>query len=171
MTRPILQLIALAWALLFCVVARADTARILDHLCQRPDLASIIDRAATKHHVSALRLAVLMKSENTRCREDAVNITTHAAGLFGILPTGSANPAHLAPAKLLDADTSTDLGAAHLARLLQICGTFAGALHLYHSKDGKCQNWRSDSHVKRVLGMERALLRWLHGPKHAGRVG
>jgi len=165
-----LFLIIVAWASLFFLVpARADTARILDHLCARGDLAPIVDAAAARHHVSALRLAVLLKSENTRCQENAVNVTTHAAGLFGILPTGSANPAHLEPAELLDAETNTDLGAAHLANLLRLCGTFAGALHVYHSKDGKCRNWRTDSHVKRVLGIERALIRWLRSSGRAGR--
>ena len=158
-----MRIALIAWSLLLLGVctARADTAQILDRLCKRPDLAPVIDRAAERHHVSPMRLAVLMWSEGKRCREDAINTTTGAAGLFGILPTGSANPAHLPPARLLDADTNADLGAAHLARLLAICGTFAGSLHLYHSRDGKCRNWRTDDHVKQTLGMLAALRRWL----------
>lgn len=156
-----LRIAAVFWALLLAGVARADTATALDHLCRRPDLAPIIDAAAKRHHVSPLRLSLVMWSEGKRCREDAVNASTGAAGLFGILPTGSANPRHLPPGELLDPETSADLGAAHLAGLLRICGTFAGALHLYHSRDGKCRNWRTDGHVRKILEAERALRRWL----------
>ena len=168
--KTILQLLALFWALLFFAVpARADTARLLDHLCQRPDLAPVIDRAAARHHVSALRLAVLMASES-RCRGDAVNVATGALGLFQILPSGSANPQHMEPDELLAPDVNADLGAAHLSRLLRLCGSFGGALTIYHGRR-HCSDWRNDGHVKRVLGIERALLKWLYGPKYFRRVG
>jgi hypothetical protein len=156
-----LRIAAVFWELLLAGVARADTASALDRLCHRPDLATVIDAAAKRHHVAPLRLSLVMWSEGRRCREDAVNASTGAAGLFGILPTGSANLRHLSQADLVDPETSADLGAAHLARLLRICGAFAGALHLYHSRDGKCRNWRTDDHVRKILDAERALRRWL----------
>jgi len=87
---------------------------------------------------------------------------THTLGLFQILTTGSANPGHLAPAQLLDPDGNADLGAAHLARLLRLCGSFGGALAVFHGRRF-CSSWRSDKHVRLVIEMERALSRWIHG--------
>ena len=142
-----------------CGPARADTATALDHLCHRPDLAPVIDTAAKRHHVSPMRLAVLMASEST-CREDAVNPSTHALGLFQILTTGSANPGHLAPAQLLDPATNADLGAAHLARLLRLCGSFGAAVSIYHGHR-RCGDWREDKHARKVAGVLVELRRWM----------
>ena len=157
--RLTIAMLVLGTAICCCDVARADTAAALDRLCGRADLAPIVDAASRRHGVRPLMLAVLMASEST-CREDAVNPVTHALGLFQILTTGSANPAHLEPAALLDPETNADLGAAHLARLLRLCGTFGGAVHIFHGYR-RCSDWREDKHARKVVGMLASLRRWL----------
>jgi soluble lytic murein transglycosylase-like protein len=111
-------------------------------------------------------LATLMASEST-CREDAINPRTHALGLFQVLATGSANPRHLTQAELLEPETNADLGAAHLARLLRLCGSFGGAVSLYHGHR-KCSDWREDGQARKVVGILESLRRWL--ARHAARV-
>jgi soluble lytic murein transglycosylase-like protein len=155
-----LVIAAIAWTALLYGVCRADTAAALDHLCGRPDLATLADAAAHQNHVRPLRLALLMWSEDRRCREDAVNPRTGAVGLTQILPSGSANRAHLTPDELKGPATNLDLGAAHLARWLRICGSFAGALGVYHGRK-HCSDGKSDEHVIGILAKWRELRRWL----------
>ena len=157
-----IRIVLLAWAALFFLIGEArseTTTAALAHLCGRGDLAPLVDAAALRHHVRPLRLALLMWSES-HCREDAVNARTGTIGLTQILATGSANPAHLEPDELSAPETNLDLGAAHLARLLRLCGSFGAALAVFHGRRF-CSSWRSDRHVLRILSMERALMRWL----------
>jgi len=155
-----LALLILGFAICCTQWAHATTTdAAIDHLCGRADLAPLVDAAALRHHVRPLRLALLIWSESN-CREDAVNARTGAIGLTQILAAGSANPAHLEPDELQAPETNLDLGAAHLARLLRLCGSFAAALGIYHG-NRRCSFWRTDWHVRRILDKERELLRWL----------
>jgi hypothetical protein len=99
------------------------------------------------------------------CRWDNRNERTGAAGLFGIMPGRSADPQKLPLAKLMDPRTNVNLGARHLSNLLTLCGSFAGAAHVYHGKDGKCRNWRTDKHVAKLLTWERAFWRWMRNQR------
>jgi len=103
-----------------------------------------------------------MAAEST-CRSDAVNVTTGARGLFQIMPGRSADPDRLEADKLLDPTTNVHLGARHLSNLLTLCGSFVGAIHVNHSKDGRCGNWRTDKLVGEILRRERVFWRWLRG--------
>lgn len=163
-----LTISVLVVGLLLCLYgspARADQADdAVRFFCGagHADLAPLIRAEARRHTLRPAYLALVMAAESS-CRTDAVNVTTGATGLFGILPGRSADPDHLERDELLDPATNARLGARHLARLLSICGAFGPALHLYHSRDGKCRNWRTDSHVARLLTWERAFWRWLRG--------
>lgn len=124
------------------------------------DLAPLI-RAESRHHlVRPSYLSAVMAAES-HCQADAMNVTTGAIGLFQIMPGRSADPDHLDAGELLDPETNVHLGARHLSELLTLCGSFAGAIHLNHSKDGHCRNWRTDKLVAEILRRERAFWRWL----------
>jgi hypothetical protein len=96
-------------------------------------LAPHIESAAAREAIDPMVLVVLASAESS-CHARAVNRRTGAVGLMQILPQGSANPDHLTTAQLLDPKTNVDLGAAHLARLLELCGGLGGAFSIYHGK-------------------------------------
>ena len=129
------------------------------------DIAVLVRAEAPRHPT---RVVLLVAAESS-CRGDKVNAATGALGLIGIVPGKSADPDHLEPAALLDPATNLHLGVRHLEHLLSLCGSFAGALHVYHSKDGKCRNWRIDNHVLRLLEKERAFWHWLRDRDRALR--
>lgn len=146
-----------------CGPARADTADLaVRYFCgpSHADLTPIIRTEARHHLTRAPRLVLLMFAESG-CHADRVNAATGAAGLFGIMPGRSADPDHLEAAELLDPATNVHLGARHLANLINLCGSFPAGLHLYHSKDGRCRNWKTDSHVARLLRMEHSFWTWV----------
>jgi hypothetical protein len=158
-------LLALAglWLCLRGSPARADIAEDAVRFFCGPGHAAetaLVRRESAHHHIQSTQLALVMAAES-RCKADAINVTSGAAGLFGIIPGRSADPDHLDAGELLDPATNAHLGAAHLARMVQLCGSFAGALHLYHSRDGRCRNWSTDKHVAKLLRMERAFWRWM----------
>jgi hypothetical protein len=144
--------------------ARADVAELaLRRMCgpSAVRLAPLV-RAEARRNLSDVRLVAIIFTESG-CHPDRVNLTTGAVGLLGIMPGRSADPDRLEAAQLLDPATNLHLGASHMLRLISLCGSFAGAAHVYHSKDGKCRNWRGDAYVARLLRMERDFLRWLRG--------
>jgi hypothetical protein len=164
-----LRIAAIFWALLLAGVARADTAdSAVRYFCGpgHEDLAPLI-RSEARHHMGRPSQLVAVMAAESHCRPDAVNVTTGALGLFQIMPGRSADPDHLDAGELLDPTTNVHLGVRHLSRLLTLCGSFAGAIHLNHSKDGKCRNWRTDKLVGEILRKERAFWRWL---RTQGRV-
>jgi hypothetical protein len=168
----ILRIVLLAWAALFYLVApaRADQSdAAVRYFCGPGHEAEAgLVRAESRHHLtSAAHLALLMFAESG-CHAGRVNATTGAAGLYGIMPGRSADPDHLEAAELMDPAINAHLGARHLSGLITLCGSFPAGLHLYHSKDGKCRNWRWDKHVAKLLRLERAFWRWL--ARQSGRV-
>lgn len=134
-----------------CGPARADTASALRALCGQRGrtLAPIVDRAAALHSIPAIWLVAQVAAES-QCRPGVVNARTGAVGLMQIMPMGSANPRRLSAAALRNPATSINLGAAHLARCLALCGSFGGAIHVYHGHK-KCSGWKRDWFVQRVL--------------------
>ena len=109
-------------------------------------IAPHIESAAAREAIDPMALVVLVSAESS-CHARAVNSRTGAVGLLQILPDGSANPDHLTTAQLLDQRTNVDLGAAHLARLLELCGGLGGALAVYHGRS----HCREDGHAKKLL--------------------
>lgn len=144
-----------------CGPAQAQTAReAISVLCpRRAAIAPAIEAAAERHHVDAVVLTAVALKESS-CNPRRANVATGCYGLMGIKLDGSANPDHLSPAELTDPETSADLGARHLAKLLRLCGTLGGALGTYHSK----RSCRTDGYARRVLGLvewARAMVKWL----------
>jgi hypothetical protein len=135
----------------WCGPARAGTTeRAIAVLCPgREDLAPLFEASARRHMVHPVEL-VAKGSVESGCDPTAVNPRTHAIGVMQILQAGSANPRHLSEAALFDPATNINLGAAHLARCLVLCGAFGGAVAVYHGS-ARCSHWRHDRHVARVL--------------------
>jgi hypothetical protein len=50
----------------------------------------------------------------------------------------------------MDPAVNVPLGARHLRRCIDLCGTLAAGLHVYHG-GARCKEWRGDRYVKRVL--------------------
>lgn len=105
-------------------------------LCPKhPEIAQPIEAAAARYRVSAAVLTAVALAESS-CNPRRANRATGCYGLTGIKVDGSANPDHLKPDELMDAETNADLGARHLAKLLRLCGTLGGALTVYHGRKG-----------------------------------
>ena len=155
MTATILRTIALAWAALFFLVgqAHAQSARdALAALCPTARIdASLIEAAADESRVPAVVLVAQMVPESS-CGVKLVNVRTGALGLLQVMPGRSADPDHLERDELLDPETNVRLGARHLRRCLNLCGTLPAGLHVFHGGK-KCREWRGDRYVKRVLGL------------------
>jgi soluble lytic murein transglycosylase-like protein len=130
---------------------RADTSSAMQALCGQRGrvLAPLVDGAAARHELNPIWLVAQVVAES-QCRPGVVNARTGAVGLMQIMPLGSANPRRLSAAALRNPATNIDLGAAHLARCLELCGSFGGAVAVYHGKS-KCRGWQRDWFVQRVM--------------------
>ena len=102
------------------------------------------------------------------CDPSAVNRRTGALGLLQIMPGRSADPDHLERGELLDPETNARLGAAHLRRCLNLCGTLGGGLHVYNGGQ-RCKDWRKGTYARKVLGLIAQARRWLS--RQGARVG
>ena len=92
-----------------------------------------ISDAAAGWRVPRLLLTAVAFSEST-CDPSAVNETSDAIGAFQILPGGSAAQGHSAEA-LADPWLNTWLAAAHLAKWKKRCGTWLGAVTIFHGNE------------------------------------
>jgi soluble lytic murein transglycosylase-like protein len=125
-----------------------------------PTLASAVEEAAARYRLNPVALAVLVAAEST-CNPTAVNRRSGAVGLMGIAPQGSANPRRLTTTALLRPAVNLDLGAAQLARLLELCGSMGAALTLYHGGGHKDVRGRTkcqvDDHARKLLRRIRSI--------------
>jgi len=134
----------------WCGPARASTTTeaALAVACPgHADLAKHVDRAARTHLLHPVTLVALISNES-HCDTMAVNHRSGALGLGQILPGRSAD---LPGRYLLDPADNLYLTARHLSGLLLLCGSLAGAVHVYHGHR-KCSGWRRDWYAKRVAG-------------------
>jgi hypothetical protein len=150
-----MRLALIFWALLFfgiCGRAHAQTAfASLQVLCPKATaLAPHVEAAAATWRVRPVVLVAMIRTEST-CGTDLVNERSGALGHIQVMPGRSADPNRLPRARLLDPATNLDLGARHLRRCVDLCGSLAGGLSVFHGKK-KCKEWRGDKYVKRVLG-------------------
>lgn len=154
----------LAWATFFTCIGptRAQTAAdAVSVLCpKRAAIAPAIEAAAARWRVDAVVLTALVFVESS-CNPAKQNKRTGCYGLAQIKLDGSANPDHLEAAELLEPTTNAELGARHLRRLINVCGSLGVALSQYHSRK-RCPG--VDAQARRVLGLvelARATLRRL----------
>jgi hypothetical protein len=156
-----LRLAAVFWALLLAGVCRAqDASYSLAALCPtRQALATLVEAAAHSARVRPVVLVAMARVEST-CDPSAVNRRTGALGWLQVLPGRSADPDHLETDELVDPAVNIGLGARHLRRCIDLCGTLPAGLHVFHGGK-KCREWRGDRYVKRVLGYVAQARRWL----------
>lgn len=88
--------------------------------------------AAREHRVPVLLLHALAFAESS-CRADNVNDRTQATGLLQLIPGKSAAPTYT-QAQLRNPWLNAYLGAAHLRRWHNRCGTWRGALEVYNGR-------------------------------------
>lgn len=146
-----------------CSRADSTTELALRHMCgpSAVRLAPLVWDESRRNLLSPVSLVAVMATES-RCRSGVVNPVSGAAGLLQILPGGSADGGY-PPDELIADDLSVKLGARHLARCLQLCGAWAGALGVYNGG----RYCRASRYAKRVLAIERSFWRWLHPPLRA----
>ena len=158
------------WTLLFLAIGLAlcltrfahaqGAADSLAALCpSRQALAPLVEAAAHSARVPAVVLVAMARVEST-CDPSAVNRRTGALGWLQVLPGRSADPDHLDADELADPAVNIGLGARHLRRCIDLCGTLPAGLHVFHGGK-KCKEWRGDRYVKRVLGYVAQVRRWL----------
>ena len=159
----------LAGVLLCCYGsrARADTTTelALRRMCgpSAIRLAPLVRAEARRNLLSPVSLVAVMSVES-RCRSSAVNPVSGAIGLMQILPHGSADGGY-PPDELRADDLNVKLGAKHLARCLQLCGAWAGAVSVF----GGFRRCRASRYSKRVRDAEAAFWRWI-SPLPGARV-
>ena len=156
-------------AICTCEPARAQSAAdALAALCPtRQSIAPLVEAAAAEEYVRPVVLVAVARAEST-CDPSAVNRRTGALGLLQIMPGRSADPDHLERGELLDPETNARLGAAHLRRCLNLCGTLGGGLHVYNGGQ-RCKDWRKGTYARKVLGLIAQARRWLS--RQGARVG
>lgn len=136
------------------IPARSDvsSADAVSVLCPgRGALAPLFQAASERYRIRPVVLVAMARVESS-CDPSAVNRRTGAVGLLQILPTGSANPDGLSQAELLAPETSIDLGARHLRKLVNLCGTLVGGLGCYHGRRF-CRDGRTDGYARKVMGL------------------
>ena len=110
-------------------------------------LAPNIEAQAARYAVDPIVLVQLIAGESG-CRRSALGAKGEI-GLMQIKPGGSA-ASNVAPAKLWNVSVNIGLGAAHLARCLELCeGDYRGALSVYSGR----RFCRPSSYSRRILGM------------------
>jgi hypothetical protein len=165
-----LRLLLLAWAafLMFVGPARAETTteRALRALCgpNAVYLAPHVQEAARTHLLHPVTLVATISNES-HCDAAAVNPRSGAMGLGQIMPGLSADQ----PGRyLLDPRDNLYLTARHLAKLLMLCGSLAGAVHVYHGYK-RCSGWRRDWYAKRVAADERRFWKIAAAARRGGK--
>lgn len=129
-----------------------DAASSIAVLCPgRGSLAPLFQAAAERNHVRPVVLVAMARVESS-CDPRAVNRRTQSYGLLQIKLDGSANAESLSAAALLEPEASIDLGARHLRKLVNLCGTLAGGLSVYHG-NRRCSQHSGDGYVAKVLGL------------------
>lgn len=151
--RLTLAFLVIGTALCLTTWAHAQSARdSLAALCPHSAVnAALIEAAAAESRVPAVVLVAQMVPESS-CGKNLVNVRTGALGLLQVMPGRSADPDHLERDELLDPETNVRLGARHLRKCINLCGTLTAGLHIFHGGK-KCREWRGDKYVKRVLAL------------------
>jgi soluble lytic murein transglycosylase-like protein len=155
--KPFLVALALAWAALLsgiCSAHASELDRALYRLCGARGIAiaPILVDAAERHDIDVFMFAANVAAESG-CRPRAYNRRSKAVGL-GQLIAGKSAAIGYTTAQLFDPWINLDLSAQHLKRLLLLCGTFAGAVAVYHGR----RHCRPDNWSWRVLGILRAVI-------------
>lgn len=146
-----LAILGATLCLTHCGPARAsDASDALAALCPaRHAIAPAVEAAAVEARVDPVVLIAMARVESS-CDPSAVNRRTGALGWLQVMPGRSADPDHLEAEELLTPGVNAMLGARHLRKCIDLCGSLVAGLHVYHG--GKhCRDWRGDRYVKRVL--------------------
>ena len=127
----------------------ADSLAALCH--KQSAIAPLVEAAAAKWRVRPVVLVAMARVESS-CGDNPRNRVTGALGVLQVIPGRSADPDHLEAAELLDPATSIELGARHLRKCVDLCGSLAGGLHVFHGGK-RCREWRGDGYVAKVLSL------------------
>jgi hypothetical protein len=118
----------------------------------RGALAPLVEAAAAESRIKPVVLVALMRVESG-CNPRAANRATNCFGLLGIKLDGSANPQHLEGPELLYPATNLRLGARHLRRWADTCGSISLGLAIYHAGAKKCSEGKGDGYARRVMDL------------------